>query len=211
MQMKTYITLSGFDASQIVSLIVKFGIESGDRIILVRPMEEKDTRAEVTIQAIRDLSRQIDSSIDVDIYRVDHRKFEEMVVSLIDLIKRSEGEIVANLSGGPREIFLAFTLACLAQPNKIYKATNYSDIDRSMNEIVLPNIKHVLEEKSKRILEDVNQNQPTTIKDIARRSDVSESTASRQINELVDMKALNSIPKGKTKQVFITLTGKMLL
>lgn len=209
--MKTYITLSGFDASQIVSLIVKFGIESGDRIILIRPMEEKDNRGEATIQAIKNLSRQIDSSINVDIYRVNHRNFEEMVVSLIALIKMSEGKIVVNLSGGPREIFLAFTLACLAQSGKIHKATNYSDVDRSMNEIVLPNIKHILEEKSKRILEDVNENQPTTIKDIARRSDISESTASRQINELVDMKALNSIPKGKTKQVFITLTGKMLL
>ena len=142
---------------------------------------------------------------------MDHRNFEKMVVSLIDLIKRSEGEIVANLSGGPREIFLAFTLACLAQPGKIYKATNYSDIDRSMNEIVLPNIKYVLEGKSKRVLEDVNENQPTTIKDVARRSNISESTASRQINELVEMKALNSISKGKTKQVFITLTGKMFL
>jgi DNA-binding Lrp family transcriptional regulator len=80
-----------------------------------------------------------------------------------------------------------------------------------MNEIVLPNIKHVLDEKSKRILEDVNENQPTTIKDVARRSNISESTASRQITELVDMKALSSIAKGKTKQVFITLTGKMLL
>jgi len=209
--MKTYITLSGFDASQIVSLIVKFGIESGDRIILIRPMEEKDNRGEATIQAIKDLSRQIDSSINVDIYRVNHRNFEEMVVSLIDLIKMSEGEIVANLSGGPREIFLALTLACLAQPRKIYKATNYSDIDRSMNEIVLPNIKHVIDEKINRILEDVNENQPTTIKDIAIRLNISESTASRHINDLVDMKALNSIAKGKTKQVFITLTGKMLL
>ena len=209
--MKTYLTLSGFDASQIVSLIVKFGIESGDRIILIRPAEEKDNRGEATIQAIRDLSRQIDSSIDVDINRVNHRNFEEMVISLIDLIKRSEGEIVVNLSGGPREIFLAFTLACLTQPDKIRKATNYSDIDRSMNEIVLPNIKHVLDEKSKRILEDVNENLPTTIKDVARRSNISESTASRQITELVDMKALSSIAKGKTKQVFITLTGKMLL
>jgi len=209
--MKTYVSLSGFDASQIVSLIVKYGIEGGDRIILIRPEDEKDTRGEATIQAIKDLSKQIDSSINVDIYRVNHRNFEEMVVSLINLIKRSEGEIVANLSGGPREIFLAFTLACLAQPGKIYRATNYSDIDRSMNEIFLPNIKHVLDEKSKRILEDVNKNQPITIKDIARRSNISESTASRQITELVDMKALTSIPKGKTKQVFITLTGKMLL
>ena len=60
--MKTYISLSGFDSSQIVSLIVKYGIEGGDRIILIRPKEEKDSRGEQTVQAIRDLSKQIDSS-----------------------------------------------------------------------------------------------------------------------------------------------------
>ena len=40
--MKTYISLSGFDSSQIVSLIVKYGIEGGDYIVLIRPEEEKD-------------------------------------------------------------------------------------------------------------------------------------------------------------------------
>jgi CRISPR-associated protein Csa3 len=80
--MKTYISLSGFDTSQIVSLKMKYGIEGGDRIILIRPEDEKDTHGEQTVQAIRDLSRQIDSSINLDIHRVNHRDFEGMVVSL---------------------------------------------------------------------------------------------------------------------------------
>ena len=79
--MKTYVSLSGFDSSQIVSLIVKYGIEGGDRIILIRPLEEKDARGEMTVQAVRDLSRQISSSIDLQIHRVDHRDFEGMVLS----------------------------------------------------------------------------------------------------------------------------------
>jgi CRISPR-associated protein Csa3 len=74
--MKTYISLSGFDSSQIVSLIVKYGVEGKDRIILIRPEVELDTRGELTVQAIRDLSRQIDSSIDLQIHRVNHRDFE---------------------------------------------------------------------------------------------------------------------------------------
>ncbi|MDD1750513.1 MAG: hypothetical protein LUO89_11640, partial [Methanothrix sp.] len=68
--MKSYISLSGFDSSQIVSLIVKYGIEGGDRIILIRPEVELDTRGELTVQAVRDLSRQISSSIDLQIHRV---------------------------------------------------------------------------------------------------------------------------------------------
>jgi CRISPR-associated protein Csa3 len=209
--MKTYISLSGFDSSQIVSLIVKYGIEGGDRIILIRPEEEKDPRGEQTVQAIRDLSRQIDGSIDLKVCRVNHRDFEGMVVSLKDLIETAEGRIIANLSGGPREIFLAFTIACLSLSNKIFQTTSYSDIDRRLNNIVLPNISAELEEKKRQILLDIIDNQPTNIGDIAERLSVSESTISRQVARLADIKALNIVPKGKTKEISITLTGKLLI
>lgn len=209
--MKTYISMSGFDTSQIISLMVKYGIERGDRIILIRPEDEKDSRGESTVQAIKDLSRQIDSSIEVDIHRVDHRDFEGMVTSLIDLLKNAQGQVVVNLSGGPREIFLAFVVACLSSSQKIFKTTNFSDIDRTMNEIVLPNIAHVLDKRLKRVLRDVDLHQPTTITEIAKRLEISESTVSRQIGELLGLKALDLTQKGKTKEVRITLTGKIFL
>jgi len=209
--MKTYISLSGFDSSQIVSLIVKYGVEGKDRIILIRPEVELDTRGEQTVQAIRDLSRQIDSSIDLQIHRVDHRDFEGMVVSLKSLLEKAEGQVIVNLSGGPREIFLAFTIACLSQSEKIFKATNYSDIERSLHEITLPNITAVLEDRQKRILKDINDSQPTTITDVARRLCVSESTISRQVARLADLGALHILQKGKTKEIRITLAGKILL
>ncbi|MBN1236769.1 MAG: CRISPR locus-related DNA-binding protein [Methanotrichaceae archaeon] len=211
--MKTYISLSGFDSSQIVSLIVKYGIEGGDRIILIRPEEELDTRGELAVQAVRDLSLQISSSIDLQIHRVDHRDFEGMVISLKTLLEsvHSENEIIVNLSGGPREIFLAFTVACLCVSERISKTTCFSDIERRLNELTLPNITAVLEEKQKRILKDVQDSQPTTISEIARRLSVSESTISRQVARLADLRALDAVPRGKTKVVRITLTGKILL
>ena len=209
--MKTYISLSGFDTSQIVSLIVKYGVEKGDSIVLIRPEAETDSRGESTVHAIKELSKQIDSSIEVQIHRVDHRDFDGMVVSLIDLLKRAQGDVVVNLSGGPREIFLAFVLACLIQSRKIYKTTNFSDIDRVMNEIALPNITLVLDERLKRVLKDVAENGPTSIKEIALRLKISESAISRQISELVEMKTLAINQKGKTKEIHINLTGKMLL
>jgi CRISPR-associated protein Csa3 len=134
-----------------------------------------------------------------------------MVVSLKDLIEKADGQVIANLSGGPREIFLAFTIACLSRSDKIFKTTNYSDIDRSLSEILLPNITAALEEKQKQILKDVFENQPTTIGDIAKRLSVSESTISRQVARLADQNALDLVQKGKTKEIRITLTGKLLL
>lgn len=209
--MKTYISLSGFDTSQILSLIVKYGIESNDTIILIRPMHETDNRGEATIQAIRDLSKQIDSSINVEIHRVDHHDFEGMVLSLANLLKNTSGKIITNISGGSREIFLAFTIACLSQSHKIFKSTNFSDIDRVMNEVMLPNITAAMDEKMKIVLNDINENQPTSITEISYRLNISESTASRQINKLLERKAVDVIQKGKTKQIQMTLTGHLLL
>jgi CRISPR-associated protein Csa3 len=209
--MKTYISLSGFDSSQIVSLIVKYGVEGGDCIVLIRPMEEKDPRGEQTVQAVRDLSRQIDSSIDLKIYRVNHRDFEGMVYSLKNLIEKANGDIMVNLSGGPREIFLALTIASIACSNDISRVTNYSDIDRRLNEFILPNIAAELGAKQIQILSDIMNNQPTNIGDIAQRLSSSESTISRQVGRLVDLKALCIVPKGKTKEISITLTGKLLI
>jgi CRISPR-associated protein Csa3 len=134
-----------------------------------------------------------------------------MVVSLIDLLKNAEGQVVVNLSGGPREIFLAFVVACLSESQKIFKTTNFSDIDRTMNEIALPNITHILDERLKRALKDISENQPTTITEIAQRLKISESTVSRQIGELLGLKALDLTQKGKIKEVRITLTGRILL
>jgi len=210
-QMKTYISLSGFDTSQILSMMVKYGIQGDDKIILIRPEKETDTRGEGTVQAVRDLSRQIDSSLTVEIHRVDHQNFEGMLLSLIDLIKTAEGEIIANLSGGPREIFLAFAIACLSQSQRIQKATNYSDIDRVMREINLPKIVQSLDEKSKSVLGDIRDNQPTTITEMAERLDISESTISRQVGRLVGLNALKVIPKGKKKQIQTTITGEIFL
>jgi CRISPR-associated protein Csa3 len=209
--MKTYISLSGFDTSQILSMMVKYGIQRDDSIILIRPEKETDARGEGTVQAVRDLSRQIDSSIKVKIHRVDHQDFEGMLLSLIDLIKTSEGEIIANISGGPREIFLAFAIACLTQSQRIRKATSYGDIDRVMREIDLPKVVQSLDEKLKAVLVDVRDNQPTNITKIADRLEISQSTISRQVGRLVELGALRVIPEGKKKQIKTTLTGEIFL
>lgn len=209
--MKTYISPLGFDSSQLISLIVKYGIEGGDRIVLIRPADESDKRGELAVQAIRDLSLQIDSSIDLQIHKVDHRDFEGMVLSLRDLLRNSEGRLIVNLSGGPREIFLAFTIACLCVCDKIYKATNFSDIDRAIKEIELPNIKAALDERYLKILRDVEEHQPTNIMDIAKRLNISESSVSRQVATLAELKAVDITQRGKMKEVRITITGKLFL
>lgn len=209
--MKTYISTVGFDASQFLSLIVKYGIEKNDRIVLLRPNTESDKRAEGTIEAIKKLSEQIDGTIIVDVFRVDHRDFEAMLLSIINLIQSINGAIIANISGGPREIFLAFTVACITQSRKIHRITNYGDIDRNLTEIQFPHIAHTIDEKTTKILSDVIEHEPTTISEIANRLNISESTVSRHISKSHKWKSIDIVQDGKIKLISATLTGKILI
>jgi CRISPR-associated protein Csa3 len=208
--MKTYISTIGFDISQIISLIVKYGIEKGDRLILIRPEEENDQRAENTLNEIQKFTNQINRDIKVEIFRVPHKDFEKCVIRLTDLINTSEGEIIANMSGGPRELLVPFVVACLVKSEKVKRTVSYSDIDRAAREIMLPRITGELDEKTKAILEDISKNQPATITDIAKRKKLSESTISRFISRLSDMDAVIIEQKGKIKEIRLSFTGELL-
>lgn len=115
------------------------------------------------------------------------------------------------MSGGPRELLIPFVVVCLVKSVKIKKTVIYSDIDRVPREIVLPNVTSVLDEKTKNILLDINQNQPTTITGIAQRTELSESTISRFIHKLDEIGAVFITQKGKIKEIKLSLTGNMLL
>ncbi len=209
--MKTYISTIGFDISQIISLIVKYGIEKGDRLVLIRPEVENDQRAENTLNEIQKFTNQINRDIRAEIFRVSHKDFENCVIRLTDLITSSEGEIIANMSGGPRELLVPFVVACLMKSEKVKRTVSYSDIDRVAREIVLPRITGALNKRTKAILDDISKNQPTTITDIAESTKLSESTISRFISKLVDMDAVLIEQKGKTKEIRVSFTGELLL
>ena len=214
--MKTYISPLGFETTHIISLIVKHGIEKHDKIILLRP-EAPDTRADRAIKDIKDVVAKIDRTIVVDVVHVNHTDFGSMILLFMDLISEatppvvSDGCVVVNLSGGPREILVALTTASLSLSKLIYKTTNFSDIDRELMDIKLPQIARRLDIKMWQILDDIMKYAPTTLAEVAARLGVSASTMSRQSAKLVEMHAIEITPTGNSKQITITLSGKMLL
>jgi CRISPR-associated protein Csa3 len=209
--MKTYISLLGFDTSQFFALIVKYGIEKNDKIVLIKPQDECDERGKRAVREIEDIATKIDKSIKVYVYKVNHFDFDSMLLSMIDLLDNTEKDIIANISGGSRDLFLAFSIACMTNLEKIIKITNYSDVDRELREISLPHIVHSLDEKLNTLLEDIIKYEPTIASEIADRLQTSESTISRNLNKLRDLKAIDVISKGKTKYISTTTTGKIFL
>jgi CRISPR-associated protein Csa3 len=206
--MKTYISLIGFDTSQFFPLIVKYGIERTDKIVLIRSQDECDDKA---VRDIEDIAKKIDESIKVDVYKVNPLDFDSMLLSIIDLLDSTETEIIANISGGSRDIFLAFSIACMTNLEKISKVTNYSEVDRQFREISLPHIVNGLDEKLNILLEDIVKHEPTKASEIADRLQISESTISRNLNKLKELRAIDVNHQGKTNNISTTTTGKIFL
>jgi CRISPR-associated protein Csa3 len=214
--MKTYISPLGFETTHIISFIVKHGIGKGDKIILLCP-ETSDSRTDNAIEVIKNLTAQIDSTIIVDIQQIDHHELDKMILFFMKLIRSANpsgvlnDKIMINLSGGPRDILIALTTACITLSESIWKISNFSDIDHELREIQLPYITRTLDKKALQILNDIDKHEPTTPIEVAKRINTSESTISRQCAKLSKMHAIKITPHGRNKQITITLSGKMLL
>jgi len=214
--MKTYVSPLGFDTTHIISLIVKHGIEKHDKIILLRP-EVSDSRADRAIEDIRNVVAKIDRTIAVDVVHIDHHDFGAMILLCMDLICAAsppitpDGKVIVNISGGPREILIALTAACMSLSESIYKTTNWSDIDLELREIELPHITRTPDKKTWQILDDVLKHEPTALTEVAARLGLSDSTISRSCAKLAEMCAIEITPLGRSKQITITLSGKVLL
>nr|QNO50471.1 hypothetical protein EGLMOMJH_00009 [Methanosarcinales archaeon ANME-2c ERB4] len=221
--MKTYISPLGFETTHIISLIVKHGIEKGDRIILLRP-NAPEPRADRAADDIRDLTAKVDRTISVEIAKIDHHDFGAMLLRFMDLISSAAtpatspathapagSKVIVNLSGGPREILIALTAASMALSERVYKTTNWSDIDLELREIELPHITRTLDKTARQILLDLLEHEHTTLTAVARRIGASESTVSRQSAKLAGLRAVKITPDGRKKQIALTLSGKVLL
>ncbi len=214
--MKTYISPIGFDTTHLLALLVRFGIESHDAVILIRPIEDDD-RSFRAIEEIQELIRKIGDDITIKILKVDHRDFTSMVYSFVCTLNDSAGKpgsnnkLHVNLSGGPREILTALTAACMALSDKIHTVTSFSDIDRELHIISLPHIANSPDDKEYQILCDIKNHGPTSFADIASRLQISESTISRQCSRLSGLQWITIESRGKNKFATISPSGEIMI
>lgn len=215
--MKTYLSPLGFDTSHIISLIARCGIERGDRICLIRPKYGEDTRAERAIDDLRVMSQKISGDIKVDVLKIDDCSIEGMILTLMDEICAStppilpEGDLIVNLSGGPREVLVALTTATLILSSRIHQCAIFSDITREIETYTPPRLPLMPDERTLQILTDVAMHNPTSISEIAERIHVSESTASRVCAKLASEDMIQIQQEKRSKIVTLQFSGKVML
>ena len=84
-------------------------------------------------------------------------------------------------------------------------------MDHELREISLPYIMCRLDVKLVMLLEDIVKNEPTIASEMAERLQISESTISRNLNKLKELRAIDANHKGKTNNISTTITGKIFL
>lgn len=114
------------------------GAESNgeDWICLIRPEFGEDTRADRAIETVKEMTQRINDGISIDVLKIDNHSVETMILALLDEICAStppflpDGNLIVNLSGGPREVLVALTTATLILAPRIHQCATFSDIEK---------------------------------------------------------------------------------
>jgi len=215
--MKIYLSPLGFDTSPIISLIVRCGIERGDRICLIRPEFGEDARADRAIETVREVIQRISDDISIDVLKIDNHNIESMTLTLLDEICAStppflpNGNLIVNLSGGPREVLVALTTATLILAPRIHQCATFSDIERDIEIYKLPRLPFSIDERTFRVLSDVATHGPSSISEISRRMEISESTGSRLCAKLASRGLIHVQQERRSKVVTLQFSGEVML
>lgn len=112
---KSIIVTFGWTEYPVIGSIVRHGLESEDKVILLIPAD-KDERAEKAMDDLKAFIRNIPGVKLVE-ERVDISDFLGAVIRIKTILEKCENPIIMNLSGGMRILVLAAYLASLFTKN----------------------------------------------------------------------------------------------
>ena len=136
---KTLIATFGWTEQFVLASILKYGLDSGDRIVLLVP-EGQDEKSETAIRDFRGFMEKYGSGIEISVMPVSLESFSSAVVQISRVIKNAlgKGECVFNLSGGMRILILAaYCAILLTSPRNVVVEVEREDRKRVFR---VPNI-----------------------------------------------------------------------
>lgn len=208
--MQTYVSTIGYHSTRVMRPILNNGIESEDTVVLLRPDDDSSDQGNDAVHDIRQTVREIGPEAEVVVEQISYDSFETAVRECVDILEAAEGTVIVNFDGGPREIFLPFTVATLARPRLIDTAFQFRDIDSKVQELSLPNIVDRTPEVTDETLQTiVALGGSTTLPKIAEEIDMARSTIGRHLDRLETAGAIRTDKAEKTRQVELTLGGRL--
>lgn len=210
--MHTYISPIGYNPTSVTRVLLSRGLESDDIAVLLRPAVETDeNRSREAIIDVERMLREIEPDVSAVVKRIPHDDFPRAVLDCSDVIRAANGTVIANLSGGARDIFLPFVVAVLAHASLIDTTLTFSDIDGTVREWELPMLVADVPNSTRETLALIVETDGVSVPELTGRTGRAKSTITRHVNQLAERGIVTTRLEGKTKYARPTLTGQLLL
>jgi CRISPR-associated protein Csa3 len=209
--MRTYVSTIGYYETRVVRPVLNHGLNEGDVVVLLRPYND-DSDGDSAVADVRQIFTELGPTIEVAVEQVTYDSFPTAVEECLDVLAAADGETVVNFGGGPREIFLPFTIAALVAGDQVDTVLQFTDIDEDVQRLELPELLSSPPTKTHVTLRTLAElGGQAGLPEIADQSGQSRSTVGRHLNDLEDAGAVETEREGKTRQVTLTLGGRLRL
>ncbi|WP_306057004.1 CRISPR-associated CARF protein Csa3 [Natronococcus wangiae] len=208
--MRTYISTIGYHSTRVMRPILNNGIDTDDTVVLLRPIEDGNEQSDDAVRDVRQTVRELGPNTTVVTKPIDHTTFETAVLECVDVLEAANGQVILNFDGGPREIFLPFTVAAISRPNLVDKVFQFRDTDQKVRELSLPNLVSRVPEVADETLQAVSElGDEATLPTIAGSTGKARSTIGRHLDELEEADLVRTRKDEKTREVELTLGGQL--
>jgi CRISPR-associated protein Csa3 len=210
--MHTYLSAIGFNSTSVTRPLLSHGVDTGDTVVLIRPDQEPDSRAEEAIGDVERLLQEIEPDLNLTTEQITHGDFQTAVLECSDLIRAADGERIVSLGGGARDVLLPFTIAAMTHVRLLSAALFFSDLDGTVREWNLPRLTAQVQQTTMSTLQTIASTEgEISIPELTAETGNSKSTVTRHVTALADAGAIETWTDGKTKFAQVTLTGQLLL
>jgi CRISPR-associated protein Csa3 len=209
---RTYVSTLGFHETRVTRPVLRRGLDDEDTVVLVRPAHETaDGRAADAVDYVTDMLAEIAPGATVETENIDTADFVGAVRACGDVLRAATGELVVNLGGGAREVYLPLTVATILSADRVDVALQYTDIRQEIREWPVPNLTATIPESARSTLALIGAREETSIPELTEASEKSKSTITRHVDRLTAVDAIETRREGKTKRVALRPTGRILL
>jgi CRISPR-associated protein Csa3 len=211
LRVRTYVSTIGYYDTRVVRPVLDHGLNAGDIIVLLRPYND-DSDGDSAVADVKRIFSELGPGVEVVVEQITYDEFPRAVQECVDVLATADGETIANFGGGPREIFLAFTVAALVMNDRLDTVLQFTDVDEEVIELQLPELLDAVPTKTHQTLQAISDTGGhSTLPTIAERTGQSRSTVGRHLDALETAGAVETSKREKTRHVDLTLGGRLRL
>ncbi|WP_193322794.1 CRISPR-associated CARF protein Csa3 [Pyrobaculum calidifontis] len=202
--MRLLVFTLGFEEKFAIRAFTRRGLDVGDRILLVaaRPAADRVVRAYNTLREF--VQRYYGGGVEIELVEVNVRDFPGAVCEIRRrVLEKAGGDVVVNLSGGPRALVLATYAAVQLLPDDVAKRVRveveFEDgtylVEVPLCAVYAQKLAERLGEEKLAVLEKLAQRGVATAEELAREVNLDSSTVRRHIRRLEELGLVQVLSK----------------